>query len=66
MKFLEVKFLEVIEMLEEALDCGGCPDSTCEELKIIEKTTGVSFEKMTQDEMMSYLKGLNDMYKFLK
>lgn len=61
-----MKFLEVIKMLEEALECGGCPDSNCEELKVIEKTTGVSFNEMNDDEIMSYLNGLNDMYKFLR
>ena len=59
-----MKFIEVIKMLEEALDQGGCPDPNCEELKIIEKTTGISFEEMTSDEIVAYLQGLNDTYKY--
>lgn len=60
-----MKFLEVIEMLAEALDQTGCLDRDWEELKMIEKTMKVSFKKMTENEIIAYIEGLNDMYKYL-
>ncbi len=60
-----MKFLEVIEMLGEALDQTGYLDRDWEELKIIEKTMKVSFKEMTENEIIAYIEGLNDMYKYL-
>ena len=61
-----MKFLEVIEMLGEALDQTGYLDRDWEELKMIEKTMKVSFKEMTENEIIAYIEGLNDMYKYLK
>lgn len=32
---------------------------------MIEKTMKVSFKKMTENEIIAYIEGLNDMYKYL-
>lgn len=61
-----MKFLEVIEMLGEALDQTGYLDRDWEELKMIEKTMKVSFKEMTETEIIAYIEGLNHMYKYLK
>ncbi len=33
---------------------------------MIEKTMGVSFKEMTENEIIAYFKGLINMYKYLK
>ncbi len=63
---MKKQFLEVIEMLEEALDQTGYLNPDWEEMKMIEKTMGVSFKEMTENEIIAYFKGLINMYKYLK
>ena len=59
------KFLEVVDELKEALDCGGYPDRSSEELKLIEEVTGVNFDDMSGDEIVAFLLGLSKMYEVI-